>query len=624
MKKITGRCFFCTSIFITVGLISFCVRKDGDLVRNNPADPSGNNWHPPYIGAMNDTTVSINDSINIHAIGSYINNSNQRFVWAVKGNAFSDTTDSGSIYISFADSGTYVIKEKEVNALGDSPIDSVKIHVLLDPPVVNAGKDTTVSINDTVHLHGSATDKYGHIIKKAWDIGNTGKFIISSTFATTFEASATPNSNYHCVLMVVDDDGNESKDTVNISVSQDPPVANAGMDTAVVPNSLVYLHGNKSTDKYGEIVKYEWDIYNTDVFTQCSTGDTGITASDTAFQSVLRVTDDDGNISYDTIDVYVSTFKFQIVTDSVPFGVRIGHEALVYHDRMWVIGGWDRGYVENKGWQNDVWYSDNGKDWIKAIDSAAFSPRMSFSAFVLDDKMWVIGGNCGIAGFSRQLPYDTSWDANDVWWSTDGVNWTCAATSSKFKKYSNTSSVVFQGKIWVAGEIGEGATSDGQRYEVQYSSDCVNWSVVNWNFPVDLTFGKLAVFRDKLWIIGQASIPWPSCPGVIWYSEDGLTWLQVDVSSSFPRVRYEPAVTVFSNMVWIIGGRHPHPGGGYQDMWYSSDGSNWLQGSDKALSDGNFDGRSESPCLIFQRKIWLIGGLSGYEGYPDSKVLYMK
>jgi len=71
------------------------------------------------------------------------------------------------------------------------------------------------------------------------------------------------------------------------------------------------------------------------------------------------------------------------------------------------------------------------------------------SAVVFDDKLWVLGGG-----------------ANDVWYSSDGVNWNCATDSAGWSSRESQTSVEFDNKLWVLG---------GYLYDSQYGSDVWYW-----------------------------------------------------------------------------------------------------------------------------------------------------
>jgi hypothetical protein len=67
---------------------------------------------------------------------------------------------------------------------------------------------------------------------------------------------------------------------------------------------------------------------------------------------------------------------------------------------MWIMGG----SPDWASYYNDVWYSTDGANWT-AILNANWSGRYSFTANVYDDKMWVMGG---MWTYSASL--------NDVWY----------------------------------------------------------------------------------------------------------------------------------------------------------------------------------------------------------------
>ena len=55
---------------------------------------------------------------------------------------------------------------------------------------------------------------------------------------------------------------------------------------------------------------------------------------------------------------------------------------------MWVLGGYDGPEIG----QNDVWYSTNGMNWTQTTAAAGWSARNAPTSLVYNNKMWVIGG----------------------------------------------------------------------------------------------------------------------------------------------------------------------------------------------------------------------------------------
>ena len=87
---------------------------------------------------------------------------------------------------------------------------------------------------------------------------------------------------------------------------------------------------------------------------------------------------------------------------------RINHQAAVLDGNIYVIAGREDSQVFK-----DVWKStDRGAAWSSITSDAPFGSRYSHSAAVLGDAMYVIGGT-----------RNSSIRLNDVWKSTDGVNW---------------------------------------------------------------------------------------------------------------------------------------------------------------------------------------------------------
>ncbi|PSQ46821.1 hypothetical protein BRD19_11390 [Halobacteriales archaeon SW_7_65_23] len=97
----------------------------------------------------------------------------------------------------------------------------------------------------------------------------------------------------------------------------EPPLADAGLDQTVPPETTVYLDGGGSRSPDGELVDYEWEIERPDGTTTtpiCLTGEcvraTFLPTETGVYAVTLTVTDDDGETAEDTL--YVT------VTDNAP------------------------------------------------------------------------------------------------------------------------------------------------------------------------------------------------------------------------------------------------------------------------------------------------------------------
>ncbi len=284
-------------------------------------------------------------------------------------------------------------------------------------------------------------------------------------------------------------------------------------------------------------------------------------------------------------------------TDSAGWSARSNHSSVVFDNKIWVIGGYDP-----TGFKRDVWFSTDGVTWTQATNSAGWSPRHKHSSVVFDNKIWVIGG------YGIGSPYYK----NDVWYSTDGVNWIQVTDSAGWSKRNDHSSVVFDNKIWVLGGYG----SVGQplyKRDVWFSTDGVNW-----NRATDSTgwLGRHShtsvVFDNKIWVIGgYCAVSGGIYTNDVWYSTDGINWIQAADSAEWS-ARSEHTSVIFNNKMWVIAGQF---GSTYnRDVWYSNDGTSWIQGT----ANAEWSPRTYHASEVFDDKMWVMGGydttFSNYQG----------
>src|SRR5262249_7600558 len=65
---------------------------------------------------------------------------------------------------------------------------------------------------------------------------------------------------------------------------------------------------------------------------------------------------------------------------------------LVFGDRMWLMGGWYNGRLAGHGATNEVWSSTDGTTWEPVTRCAGWSPRLAAGAVVFNERMWILGG----------------------------------------------------------------------------------------------------------------------------------------------------------------------------------------------------------------------------------------
>jgi hypothetical protein len=266
-----------------------------------------------------------------------------------------------------------------------------------------------------------------------------------------------------------------------------------------------------------------------------------------------------------------------------PWSGRYGHTSVVFDNKIWVIGGYDGGWPP----RNDVWYSSDGINWTLATDNAPWSGRWEHTSVVFDNKIWVIGG------------IDDNWPPrNDVWYSSDGINWTLANDNAPWSGRYGHTSVVFDNKIWVIG----GYDGSGLKNDVWYSSDGINWTLATdtalWSERAGHTS---VVFDNKILVIG--GYDGNNFLNDVWYSSDGINWTLATDNAPWSG-RWEHTSVVFDNKIWVIGGIDNN-WSLKNDVWYSSDGINWTLATDTAF----WSARVWHTSVVFDNKILVIGGI---------------
>jgi hypothetical protein len=405
----------------------------------------------------------------------------------------------------------------------------------------------SASINDTLRYTATIHNQTRALKGITWTDLSKNTVVRSKNLDTTSE-NAMDTIKYLWATMgekglecaVTDMAGTVWKDTVYVSIVKDDPIVSISTTPQIIArNDTVRLHADAS-DRFGRIVKYEWDVGNTGTFTLGNSDTLYIAPNEfTSISFSVRVTDDDGNSVTNTITKQIS-FKFQEVTASAAFSPRSGHTSVVFNDKMWIIGGESQN-LSGRICNNDVWYSSDGVIWIQATGSAAFSPRSEHTSVVFDNKMWVIGG-CNAN--------DQQFMKNDVWYSTDGFTWIQATASAAFSERRDYTSVVFNDKMWVIGGVSQ---SEIYKNDVWYSSDGVTWIQATDSAAFFPRSGHTSVvFNDKMWVIG--GFHFGCFSSEVWYSTDGSTW-NLATASAF-QSRASHTCVISENKILVIGGSY--------------------------------------------------------------------
>ena len=91
---------------------------------------------------------------------------------------------------------------------------------------------------------------------------------------------------------------------------------------------------------------------------------------------------------------YTSENVWSTITEEAEFGMRLLHASVSHDGHIWVLGGllskipWGLYYD-----QADVWRSTDGAAWEQVTADAGWPARCWFAAVVFEEKIWVLGGS---------------------------------------------------------------------------------------------------------------------------------------------------------------------------------------------------------------------------------------
>lgn len=206
---------------------------------------------------------------------------------------------------------------------------------------------------------------------------------------------------------------------------------------------------------------------------------------------------------------------------------------------------------------------------------------------VFDDKVWSVGG------FNS---YSEGSESNQVWASDNGKNWYSVAVGP-FAPRAYAQLTVFDDKIWLFGGYYRDPTTGRNTVlkDVWYSEDGISWVNATPSSSVPYAFDTVnpVVFGGRLYYANFSHMMSTS---------DGIHW---DFEGHLPFFRRFGFTTIlFDGDLYIIGGQNA--ASRFNEIWKSSDGINWTQ---VTTTGPIFSPRSLHTSTVFNGKVFVIGGV---------------
>jgi len=306
------------------------------------------------------------------------------------------------------------------------------------------------------------------------------------------------------------------------------------------------------------------------------------------------------------------SYHWTRITDCAPFAARDGAGALVFKDRMWLLGGWNPNDKKHfpRICNNEVWSSTDGVDWALIKPNSFLDDRFDSTRdwqgrhtagyAVYKDRMWIVGGDVNQGHYQY-----------DVWNSEDGAHWNHvnAQAPVPWGPRALHYTVVLNDKLWVIGgqTVPQLATAEHAYYDdIWNSEDGIRWQRVTRQEPAWAARGMIggsAIFNGRMWILGGGLYDTPERPertfyNDVWSSADGAHWQCHTESAPWtPRQYHE--VAVFDDRLWVLEGWNQH---NRSDVWCSADGVEWSE------VETPWAPRHAASVFVFQNALWMVAG----------------
>lgn len=233
--------------------------------------------------------------------------------------------------------------------------------------------------------------------------------------------------------------------------------------------------------------------------------------------------------------------------------------------------------------------------WVNVSKNTLFHPRDGAGALVFKDKMWLLGG-----WNAHDEAYFPKICSNEIWSSLDGETWTLEKPNTFDGRFNpgldwegrhSAGYAVYRNRMWI---VGGDAVQGHHQFDVWNSENGKKWRHVNPNHPVPWgprTLHHTLMFKDKIWVMGgQTRFENISGDGVkkknmlyhdIWNTSDGVNWTRIVPKSPFwTRRGMISGSVVFNGRMYVLGGgtyhtpQHIHRTY-FNDVWSSPDGVHW-------------------------------------------------
>jgi hypothetical protein len=193
------------------------------------------------------------------------------------------------------------------------------------------------------------------------------------------------------------------------------------------------------------------------------------------------------------------------------FPARALHDAVVFNGRIWVIGG--NGGNSGPARMSDVWSSADGANWTQETASAAFPARYGHKVAALNNALLLFAGSTTANG-------NFALGSDDIWRSENGRDWIQLSPGPRFQARSEHAIAVLGNRVYLTTGFNSNDYNAGTRFnDVWSTADGVNWLSEAAAPPFrGRNAASLITHNGELYLLGGFGI---SRQHNIWRSNDG-------------------------------------------------------------------------------------------------------
>jgi hypothetical protein len=527
-----------------------------------------------------------------------------RLVWTRDGQSVGASepaarSGADSLSLAWTDPGLHTVEVKASDDGGGAATVSFEIEVILDAPVAEAGKDTAVSLGDRVELRPRASDKLGTIARWEWDIGATGRFREAPLGVLDFTAPDSAAEAYPCILRVTDEEGNPGSDTLIVHVLADPPRAQASVwPLEAFAGDTVTLSAEGSSDGFGRIVRWEWDIGKTGGYAPSVDGRYRFVvpaAADSIMPCVLRVTDDDGQSDTAAIKLAVRAREgwARWSQDAPMRGIKY-FDCLASGGEFWLLGTHDQ---DSLGHALSLWRSPDMVAWERLNPMALQKINPYIRPVAHAGAIY----SAIAQPFDERLPDPRHFG---LWRTVDGTNWDSLPGPAGLDSLGSVVLVSHAGRIWALclKDTLAGSYWSPGRSEIWSTPDGRVWTRVAGKAAYGIRDVVAALsWNGRLWIYGNRVSSDPAQANELWSTIDGVTWRR-DAARIFPGPRSGVSMFVYQDALWMYADQDA-PSSQWGEIMRSPDGIAWTQvpAPVPLVSDYGY-----ARAMPFAGKVWLL------------------